>query len=254
MTDLHTTEVQVASNNAPQYKSIAPSILFGLIGAFFQAHNARKRGLTDTRRYWKAAWISTGVSFVVGTILMVLMFVVFIAALGSVSTGVDTTSNEPVATAPAIQPPIVTTVQIGPKADVTPKDMVMQLATIRRDAFCKSGTTGVNLLNQFWAYQGDPQPLGYTLEAASNINELAPTAAHSTYAEDLRQLNDHVQSSVSDCNFAPSPDDLKVALAYTLGPTTRVVATTFVSHGRMYDGYTAVYVQKNGRWYVDQMH
>lgn len=100
MTDLNTNEVQVASspNSTLEYKSIAPSILFGLIGAFFQVRNAKARGLTDTRRYWKAAWISTAVSFALSILLTVMMVFIIVAAVGKSSDTARTDSGNSAST------------------------------------------------------------------------------------------------------------------------------------------------------------
>lgn len=269
MTDLNNHEVPVASNpNVPVYMSTWPSWCFGLIGAAFQSRNAKKRGLTDTRRYWKAAWISTGIGFLLSILLTILMTVVIVATLGNVAHTQGTETAAPVAVEPTASPtPVVDTSNTvvingvprklpiqAPDATDNPVLMAKKLAQLRYQAFCTGGDKGIQMLDQVWASHDDPPPLAYTLENANNLEKLAPAEPLSTYALDVHTFEAAKTFTGSSCSYVFPGSLMSVPVSYSAGNKQRVVVSVFKDGEHIVGAYTAVYDLIDGHWYINQMH
>jgi hypothetical protein len=202
----------------------------------------------------RIVWGSLATLAVIGvfTLLMTLLFVHGVSkSITPLSPQSQPTAQQPSASSPPSAESLPVLPPSGPTASTPMKQMAVQLANLRQEAFCTGGAKGQAMLDQVWAYHGQPRPLQFSLQNAYNAFELAPKRPHSTYSRDLQQLKSGV-----GCNGVVAASLMKVTESYDASGPSRVVVSQFVDGhpSRVIDAYTAVYIQINGRWHIDQMH
>jgi hypothetical protein len=164
------TDIPVARPPAGTPGLVVP-IFFGLLGAWWASDKARTLGVADTKRYWIAAAISTGVVFLAAVLVPVLVIFVLAAALGGTSSSVSST--------PAAQAPRAGSAPVAPAA-----------------------------AKSFIAGPADAAiPLADRLKAADGLPAASPTTAHATDRIDtiLTSFNAAWKASCTGSNNLPEP-------------------------------------------------
>lgn len=157
-------------------------ILFGFAGAWWASNKAKSLGVTDTKRYWIAAAISTGVTMLASLLVPVLFLFVLSASLGG-SSGTENIFNDP-----AVRAPLTSNSGNAPVAPV---------------AQAPASPTPIPVTTTVSA----SSPLGLRLFIADNMNDFKPIAARPS--DDISAILKSFNSSwVASCTGGPNQPSL----------------------------------------------